>query len=64
VGAPSLEEFEARLDGLLGSVIEWVAALVTTGSTIFKVPSNLSHSMKNSQHVFFVEVVKVQSKTK
>ena len=27
VGAPSLETFKARLDGALGSLIQWVAAL-------------------------------------
>ena len=31
VGAPSLEVFKARLDGALGSLSWWVAALTTAG---------------------------------
>ena len=49
VGAPSLEVLKSRLDGALGSLSWWVAALsVAEGFwnwLVFKVPSNLSHSM-------------------
>ena len=31
VGAPSLETFKARLEGALGSMIQWMAALPTVG---------------------------------
>ena len=44
----SLGLFKARLDGALGILIWWMAALPMTGSwkwMIYKVPSNLSHSM-------------------
>ena len=47
-GAPSLEILQARLDRALGSLIWWGAALSIAGGwnwVIFKVPSNLSHSM-------------------
>jgi len=48
VDAPSLEEFKTRLDGALGSLIWWGATSQQqrVGNwTIFKVPSNLSHSV-------------------
>ena len=47
VDAPSMEVFKARLDGALGSLIGWVAALPTAEgwSLIFKVLSNPSHSV-------------------
>ena len=48
VGASSLEVFKARLDGALGSVSWWGAALPMAGGwnwVTFKVPSSLSHSM-------------------
>ena len=48
VAVPSLKTFKARLDGALGSLIWWVAALPMAEGwnwMIFKVPSNLSHSM-------------------
>ena len=31
LGAPSLEVLEARLDGALGSIVRWVAALPRAG---------------------------------
>ena len=46
VGAPSLEAFKARLDGILGSLIRWVATLTMAGGwnyMIFKVLSKLSY---------------------
>jgi len=48
VGAPSLEVLKARLDGALGSLSWWVAAMTTAGGwnqMIFKVPSNPSYSI-------------------
>ena len=48
VDVPSLEAFEARLEGALGNLIWWVAALPISGSWNrmgFKIFSNLSHSM-------------------
>ena len=48
VGAPSLEVFKARLDGALGSLIQWVATLPMAegwSQMTSKVPSILSHSM-------------------
>jgi len=48
VGAPSLEALKARLDGALGGLRWWAATLPTASFwslMIFKVPSNLSHSM-------------------
>ena len=48
MGAPSLEAFRVRLDRALGSLSWWVAALPITAGwnrVIFKVLSNLSHSM-------------------
>ena len=48
VDDPSLVVFRASLDGALGSLIQWVAALSTARGwrlTIFKVPSNLIHSV-------------------
>ena len=45
---PSLEEFKAKLDGVLSTLIRWVAALTTAevcGWVGFKDPSNLSRSM-------------------
>ena len=48
VDAPSLEVLKARLDGALGSLSWWEVSLLMTGDwnqTIFKVPSNLNHSM-------------------
>ena len=48
VDAPSMEEFKARLGRILGSLSWWLATLpIAQGwsSIIFKVPSNLSHSM-------------------
>lgn len=48
VNAPSLEVFNTRLDGVLGNLISWVAALSTTGSwdwMIFKITSKSSQSM-------------------
>lgn len=51
VVAPSLEEFKAWLDGALGSLTWWVATHpmargwnLMVFKTIFKTPSNLSHS--------------------
>ena len=45
VGAPSLEAVKARLDGALGSLSWWKAALPMVGSwMIFKVSSNTNHS--------------------
>ena len=46
VDAPSLEAFKARLDGALGSLTYWVAALRMVGGWNWmgcKVPSNSSH---------------------
>jgi len=43
VGDPSLEVLKARLDGALGSLVWWVAALPMTkdwDEVGFKVPSN------------------------
>ena len=43
VDALSLEAFKVRLDGALGSLIQWVATLPMSGSwnqMIFMVPSN------------------------
>jgi len=52
VVAPSLEEFKAWLDGALGSLTWWVATHpmargwnLMVFKTIFKTPSNLSHSV-------------------
>jgi len=48
VGAPSLEVLKARLDGALGSLSWWVAALPTAwgwGWVGCKVPCKLHHSM-------------------
>jgi len=49
VGTPSLEALKASLDGALGSLIQWAAALPTAEAwkwMIFKIPSsNLSHSV-------------------
>ena len=47
VDAPSLAVFKARLDGALGSLSWWVALHTGRGWNwmIFKVPSNLSHSV-------------------
>ena len=48
VDAPSLEVLKARLDGTLGSLSWWVAALLMAmgwDCMVFKVPSNLSHFM-------------------
>ena len=48
VDAPSLEMYKTRLDETLGSLICWVATLPMVGVwnwVVFKVPSNLSHSM-------------------
>ena len=48
VGVPSLGAFKARLDGALGILSWFVAALPTAGGwnwMIFKVPSNPNHSM-------------------
>ena len=48
VDAPSLEAFEARLDGALGNLVWWVAAPSIAGSWNwmgFKTLSNLSRSM-------------------
>ena len=48
VDVPSLEVFKAKLDGVLGSLIWWVATLPMEGSwnqMIFKVLSNPRHSM-------------------
>jgi len=47
-GAPSLKALKARLDGALGSLIWWVAALLMAGGWNwmgFKVPSKPNHSM-------------------
>jgi len=47
VGAPSTMAFKAGLDGALGSLMYWVAALPTAGAwgwIGFDVPSNLNHS--------------------
>jgi len=47
-GAPSLEALKARLDGALGSLIQWVAALLIAGGwnwVGFKVPPNPNHSV-------------------
>jgi len=46
--ASSLETFKTRLNEALSSLIWWVATLSMVGAwnlMIFKVPSNLSHSM-------------------
>ena len=46
--SPSLEVLKATLDGALGSLSWWVAALPTAGgwsSTVFKVSFNLSCPM-------------------
>ena len=44
VDAPSLEEFKARVDGALGSLIWWVAALpmvgVGTGWALSSLPTH------------------------
>jgi len=48
VDAPSLEAFKARLNGIVGSLIWWVATLNMAGGLelyYLKVPSNPSHSM-------------------
>ena len=48
VGAPSLEALKASLDGALGSLSWWGAALPVAGGwnqMISMVPSNLSRSM-------------------
>ena len=48
VGAPSLEVLKARLDGALGSLSCWVAALPTAqgwGWVGFEVPSNPNRSV-------------------
>jgi len=52
VDAPSLEVFKARLDGALGSLVQYqiwrLVALPVAGGwnlVIPEVPSNLSHSM-------------------
>lgn len=47
VGAPSLEELKAELDGTLGSLIWFGATSPQQGQTsmIFNVPSNPSHSV-------------------
>jgi len=48
VGAPSPEVFKAGLDGALGSLSWWLAALPMAGNwdwVIFKVLSDLSHYM-------------------
>jgi len=52
VGALALEVFNARLDGALGSpveyVIQWLAALPVAGGwnlMVLEVPSHPSHSM-------------------
>ena len=47
-GTPTLEALSARLDGALGSLIHWVAALPKADGWNwmgFEVPSNPSHSM-------------------
>jgi len=46
-GCPTLKALKARLDGALGSLIQWVAALPTAGGwnqMVFEVLSNQSHS--------------------
>ena len=51
VDAPSLEVHKARLDGALGSLSWWGAALPMAGSwgwVGFRVPSNPSHSVIHS----------------
>ena len=48
MGAPSLEAFKARLDGVLGSLSWWVAALPMAGyqnCVGFKVSSDPNHSV-------------------
>ena len=48
VDAPSLEVFEARLDGALSNLVWWKVSLPMAGGlelVIFKVPSNPNHSM-------------------
>ena len=48
VGTPSREVLKARLDGALGSLIWWVAAMPRTQDWSclgFEVPSELSHLM-------------------
>ena len=44
VGAPSLEEFKATLDGALGSLVWWVATLPIVGGWNW-MTSNPNHSM-------------------
>jgi len=49
VGAPSVDALKSMLEGALGSLSWWVAALpMAEGWKLmgFKIPSNLSHSMK------------------
>jgi len=48
VDAPSLNAFQARLNGTPGSLIWWVAALLMAESLeldIFNISSNVSHFM-------------------
>ena len=48
VGAPFLEVFKARMDGALGSLSWWVAALPMAGGwnrMTLKVPTNISQSV-------------------
>ena len=48
MNAPFLEALKGRLDGALGSLSWWVASLLMVRSwnwMIFKVLSNISHSM-------------------
>ena len=56
VDAPSLEAFKARLNGIVGSLIWWVATLNMAGGLelyYLKVPSNLSHSVIVSSKALF-----------
>lgn len=48
VNAPSLEAFKARMDGILGSFVWWLAALpmvVGWNWMTFEVPSKQNHSV-------------------
>ena len=63
VGAPSLEELKARLDGALGSLSCWVADLpmaVAWIEMVFKVQSNPNHSVtpqsKQPQYELFTPI--------
>ena len=54
VDTPSLEVYEARLDGALGNLVWWEVSLAMAGGwnqMDFKVPSNPNHSVIHLKRV-------------